>query len=139
MVAVLGWLQVSTRCCQLPVLKVDAGLSKMLRPLPDFCTARRSTSPAPDLVPTKNEPSHLVKILLAPVNEFGFIQTLIVRANMPSKALALPISILLVEPSKLPLPSIWPAPAAVEVIVPSTALLVESLAVRLVPFGRCQT
>src|SRR6266550_7998961 len=137
MVAVLGWLQVTSKCCQLPVLKVDAGLSKMLSPPPDFCTARRSTSPAPYLVPTKNEPSHLVKILFAPVNELGFIQTLIVRANMPSKALALPISILLVEPSKLPLPPICPLPAAVEVTVPLTPLLVESLALRLVPFGRC--
>src|SRR6266550_6105886 len=123
MVAVLGWLHVNSKCCQLPVLKVDAGLSKMLKPPPDFCTAKRSTSPAPDLVPTKNEPSHLVKILFAPVNEFGFIQTLIVRAVMPSKALAFPRSILLVAPSKLPPPSIWPAPAAVDVIVPLMPLL----------------
>ena len=58
---------------------------------------------------------------------------------MLSRALAFPISILLVEPSKLPPPSICPVAAAVDVTVPLTPLLVESFALRLVPFGKCHT
>ena len=67
------------------------------------------------------------------------IQADIVKADGTLKLELLPTLIELVLPLKLPSPSTFPAAAVVLVIVPLLAFEVESLAVNVVPFGKCHT